>query len=220
MKLKQYITKYHQSTKRDYLSRMNDDKINCMVVSKKYDHNYWDGDRRYGYGGYKYIPGLWTNVAKKIINDYNLSNKSKILDLGCGKAFLLHEIKQILPDIYLIGIDISNYGINNTTPEMKFNLNLLDAREPLPYQEKEFDLLLSLGMLHNFRLPELKNTIKEINRVSKHSYIMVESYRNEKELFNLQCWALTAQSFLDEGEWKWLYKEYNYKGDYEFIYFE
>jgi hypothetical protein len=49
---------------------------------------------------------------------------------------------------------------------------------------------------------------------------MVESYRNEKELFNLQCWALTAQSFLDEKEWQWLYKEYGYKGDYEFIYFQ
>ena len=103
---------------------------------------------------------------------------------------------------------------------MKSHLNLLDARQPLPYQEKEFDLLLSLGVLHNFRLPELKNTIKEINRISKRSYIMVESYRNEKELFNLQCWALTAQSFLDEDEWKWLYKEYDYRGDYEFIYFE
>ena len=220
MRLKNFITQHHQSTKRDYLSRMNDDKINCMVISKKYDYDYWDGDRRYGYGGYKYIPGLWANVAKKIIKDYNLSNSSKILDLGCGKAFLLHEIKQILPDIYLIGIDISNHGINNTTPEMKSHLNLYDARKPLPYQEKEFDLLLSLGMLHNFRLPELKSTIKEINRISKHSYIMVESYRNEKELFNLQCWALTAQSFLDEKEWRWLYKEYGYKGDYEFIYFE
>ena len=220
MRLKKFITQHHQSTNRDYLSRMNDDKINCMVISKKYDYDYWDGDRRYGYGGYKYIPGLWTNVAKKIIKDYNLSNSSKILDLGCGKGFLLHEIKKILPYIYLIGIDISDYGINNTTPEMKSHLDVFDARKSFPYEKKEFDLLLSLGMLHNFRLPELKNTIKEINRVSKQSYIMVESYRNEKELFNLQCWALTAQSFLDKDEWLWLYKEYNYKGDYEFIYFE
>ena len=218
--LKNIVTSLHKSTHRDYKARMLNDKIHCMEIAKKYEYDYWDGDRKYGYGGYKYILGLWANVAKKIIKDYNLSNSSKILDLGCGKAFLLHEIKQILPDIDLIGIDISNYGINNTTSEMKSHLNLLDARQPLPYQEKEFDLLLSLGVLHNFRLPELKNTIKEINRISKRSYIMVESYRNEKELFNLQCWALTAQSFLDEDEWKWLYKEYDYRGDYEFIYFE
>ena len=220
MSLKKYITKHHQSTKRNYLSRMNDDKINCMMISKKYGKDYWDGDRRYGYGGYNYIPGLWTKIAKKIIKDYKLSNSSNLLDLGCGKAFLLHEIKIILPGICLIGIDISNYGINNTTPAIRPYLNTFDARKKLPYKRKEFDLVLSLGMLHNFRLPELKGVIKEINRISKNSYIMVESYRNEKELFNLQCWALTAQSFLDEKEWKWLYKEYGYKGDYEFIYFE
>ncbi|MDC1280937.1 class I SAM-dependent methyltransferase [bacterium] len=220
MSLKKYLTLHHQSTKRDYLSRMNDNKINCMMISKKYGKDYWDGDRRYGYGGYSYIPGLWTNIAKKIINDYKLSNSSKILDLGCGKAFLLHEIKKLIPHIKLTGIDISSYAINNTTIEMKSHLSTYDARNVLPYKNMEFDFLLSLGMLHNFRLPELKGVIQEINRVAKNSYIMVESYRNEKELFNLQCWALTAQSFLDNEEWEWLYKEYDYKGDYEFIYFE
>ncbi|MDC1356366.1 class I SAM-dependent methyltransferase [Pseudomonadota bacterium] len=220
MNLKNFVTSHHKSTKRDYISRMIDDKINCMKVSKKYGKDYWDGDRKYGYGGYKYIPGLWTNVAKKIIQDYNLTNSSKLIDLGCGKAFLLHEIKQLLPKICLTGIDISSYGIKGATTETKPYLKKLDAREILPFQNEQFDLLISIGMLHNFRLPELKLAIKEINRISKNSYVMVESYRNEKELFNLQCWALTAQSFLDEEEWKWLYKEYNYKGDFEFIYFE
>ena len=214
------MSSYHKSTKRDYLSRMNDDKINCMKISKKYGKEYWDGARRYGYGGYKYIPGLWTDIAKKIIRYYNLSNTSNILDLGSGKAFLLHEIKLILPKIEVTGVDISDYAIKSSTDEIRPYLKIADARKKLPYKNKEFDLLLSLGLLHNFRLPELKFVLKEINRISKSSYIMVESYRNEKELFNLQCWALTAQSFLDEKEWEWLYKEYNYMGDYEFIYFE
>jgi ubiquinone/menaquinone biosynthesis C-methylase UbiE len=220
MNLKNFVTSHHKSTKRDYISRMINDKINCMKVSKKYGKDYWDGDRKYGYGGYEYIPGLWTNVAKKVIKDYNLTDESKLIDLGCGKAFLLHEIKQLLPKISLTGVDISSYGIDGATNEIKPYLKKLDAREILPFQNEQFDLLISIGMLHNFRLPELKLAIKEINRISKNSYVMVESYRNEKELFNLQCWALTAQSFLDEEEWKWLYKEYNYKGDFEFIYFE
>ena len=220
MNLKDFITYHHQSTKRDYIARMNNDKIHCMTVSKKYGKDYWDGDRKYGYGGYKYIPGLWKNIAEKIIKNYNLTNSSKLIDLGCGKAFLLHEIKILLPKINIIGIDISVYGISDATSEIKPYLKMFDARKPLPYQNNEFDLLISIGMLHNFRLPELKLAIYEINRISKNSYLMVESYRNERELFNLQCWALTAQSFLDEEEWIWLYKEYNYKGDYEFIYFE
>ena len=74
---------------------MNNQKVHCMKVAKKYEFDYWDGNRKYGYGGYKYIPGRWTSVAKKIIKRYKLNNKSKILDIGCGKAFLLHEMKLI-----------------------------------------------------------------------------------------------------------------------------
>lgn len=218
--LKNFVTSLHQSTRRNYLERMNNDKVNCMVISKKYGEDYWDGDRRYGYGGYKFIPGYWKSVAQAIIKDYKLSNQSKIIDLGCGKGYLLYEIKLILPHINIVGIDISAYAINNSKDEVKPYLNIFDARNTLPFENKEFDLVISLGTLHNFRIPELKKVLKEINRVSKKSYIMVESYRNEKELFNLQCWALTAETFLDNKEWQWLYKEFGYKGDFEFIYFE
>jgi len=51
-------------------------------------------------------------------------------------------------------------------------------------------------------------------------YIMLEGYRNEQVLFNLQCWALTAESLFDTAEWVWLYRHFGYSGDYEFIYFE
>lgn len=218
--LKNFVTSLHQSTKRNYLARMNDDKVKCMIISKKYGKEYWDGNRRYGYGGYKFIPGYWKSVAQALIKDYKLSNQSKIIDLGCGKGYLLHEIKEILPFINIVGIDISAYAIDNSTDEIKPYLNVFDAKNTLPFKNKEFDLLISLGTLHNFRIPELKKVIKEINRVSNKSYIMVESYRNETELFNLQCWALTAETFLDNKEWQWLYKEFGYKGDFEFIYFE
>jgi hypothetical protein len=70
------------------------------------------------------------------------------------------------------------------------------------------------------RLPELEIALKEIERVGKNAYVMLESYRNELEMFNLECWALTAESLLDEQEWVWLYKHFGYTGDYEFIYFE
>jgi cyclopropane fatty-acyl-phospholipid synthase-like methyltransferase len=85
-----------------------------MTISKKYGHDYWDGNRKFGYGGYKYIPGRWEQVAKKFIKKYKLNNQSKILDLGCGKGFLLFEIRKILPKIQITGIDISNYGLKNS----------------------------------------------------------------------------------------------------------
>ena len=91
--LKNFVTPLHKRTKRNYVKRMNNDKVYCSKIAKKYSKEYWDGDRKFGYGGYKYIPGRWKPVAKKLIKTYKLNSKSKILDAGCGKGFLLHEIK-------------------------------------------------------------------------------------------------------------------------------
>jgi SAM-dependent methyltransferase len=214
------VTTLHTSTKRDYLGRMNDRKVESMLVAKKYEEEYWDGDRRYGYGGYKYIPGRWKSVAQELINLYDLTNKSSILDVGCGKAFLLYEIQQLLPQAKLVGFDISRHGLNSRHPEFKGKLFVHNAVDPFPFGNKEFDLVISLGTFHNLRLPNLINAIQEVERVGKQKYIMVESYRNELELFNLECWALTAEAFFDQSEWIWIYNNFGYTGDYEFIYFE
>jgi len=219
-KLRNIVTPLHESTKRDYLARMIDDKVHCMNIAKQYGEDYWDGDRRYGYGGYKYIPGRWKPVAEKFIEIYNLKSNSKVLDIGCGKGYLLHEMKLLIPDLDITGIDSSDYGLKNAKDEIKPFLYKHKAENKLPYADNEFDLVISLGALHNLRLPELRAALSEMERVGKQSYLMLESYRNEKELFNLQCWALTAESFFDQKEWIWLYNFFGYMGDYEFIYFE
>jgi len=215
-----FLRSNHISTKRNYLERMNDDKIVCMLEAKKYGKNYWDGKRRFGYGGYRYIPNRLTKIAKKIIKKFNLTNKSKILDVGCGKGYLLYEIKKIIPNAKIIGIDSSYYAIKNAKKEIKENIFFNKAEKKYPFKNKNFDLAISFGCFHNLEINNLKKALNEIQRVSKNSYVMVESYRNEKELFNLQCWALTCESFFSKEEWKWLFKEFGYNRNYEFIYFE
>ena len=219
-KLVQFVTSLHTSTKREYLDRMVDEKILCMHKAKEYEEDYWDGDRRFGYGGYKYLPGRWKPVAESLIETYNLNNSSSIMDVGCGKGFLLHEIKLLLPEITIKGFDISNHGLSCALDSVKDDLFIHRAQEPYPFKDNEFDLVISLGCLHNLRLMELEVALGEIERVGKQGYIMLESYRNEAEQFNLQCWALTCESFFDEDEWVWLYNHFGYRGDYEFIYFE
>tara|TARA_A100001011_G_scaffold145738_1_gene153877 strand:- start:444 stop:1109 length:666 start_codon:yes stop_codon:yes gene_type:complete len=219
-KLVNFVTSLHQATSRDYLARMIDEKVHCMLKAKEYEKDYWDGNRRYGYGGYKYLPGRWKPVAESLIREYELDNDSSILDVGCGKAFLLHEIKLILPEIKISGFDISNHGLESAKDEIKKDLFIHKAQELYPFKDNEFDLVISLGCLHNLRLFELEVALKEIQRVGKNGYVMLESYRNELEQFNLQCWALTCESFFDKEEWIWLYKYFGYEGDYEFIYFE
>ena len=219
-KLVNYVTALHQATSRSYIDRMVDDKVNCMLKAKEYAFDYWDGNRRYGYGGYKYMSGRWKPVAELLIKNYNLTNNSSVLDVGCGKAFLLYEMKLLLPNLKISGFDISKHGLNDSKEEIKKNLFIHRAQDVYPFRDKQFDLVISLGCLHNLRIFDLKIALREIERVGKQGYVMLESYRNEKELFNLQCWALTCESFFDKDEWIWIYDQFGYKGDYEFIYFE
>lgn len=218
--LKNIVTPLHKATKRDYLARMIDDKVSCMEIAKQYSKDYWDGDRRYGYGGYKYIPGRWKQVAEELISAYNLKSDSKVLDIGCGKGYLLYEMKLLIPDLEITGVDSSDYALENVKDEISPFVFRHKAEDKLPYEDKEFDLVISLGTFHNLRLLDLKIALSEMERVGKKGYLMLESYRNENELFNLQCWALTAESFFDEDEWIWIYEYFGYTGDYEFIYFE
>ena len=214
------VTSLHTSTKRDYLARMIDNKVEAMVIAKKYGPDYWDGDRRYGYGGYKYIPGRWKSVAQNLITRYQLKSGSKLLDVGCGKGYLLYEMQLLEPGLEIYGVDISEYGLRHMHPDLKGNFRLARAQEPLPFKDKEFDLVISLGTFHNLHIYELEVAVSEVQRVGRAGYIMVESFRNENEMFNLECWALTAESIMDTDEWKWAYKKFGYTGDYEFIYFE
>jgi len=218
-KLVNITTSLHESSKREYLARMVDDKVNCMKIAKQYDKEYWDGDRRYGYGGYNYMPGRWKPVAEALIQKYNLTNTSSVLDVACGKAYLLYEMKLLLPRLRVAGFDISRHGLADAKEEIKDSLFIHSAKDPYPFQDKEFDLVISLGCFHNLRIFELENALSETQRVGKQGFVMLESYRNETELFNLQCWALTCESFFDKDEWIWLYKHFGYEGDYEFIYF-
>ncbi len=218
-RLMNVMTPLHKRAARDYLGRMRDDKPKCMTVAKLYDADYWDGDRRYGYGGYHY-DGRWKPVAEQLIEEYGLNERSSILDVGCGKAYLLYELHKLLPTARLAGFDIAEYAIGESMTEIREKLFVHRAEDPYPYKDDEFDLVISLTTLHNLDIFDLKTALMEIERVGKNKYIVCESYRNDLDLFNLQCWALTCKSFFSSAAWQWIFEEFVYTGDYEFIYFE
>jgi len=214
------VTPLHKKTPREFLGRMNDGKVECMKTAKRYDKDFWDGDRRCGYGGYRY-DGRYEVVAKALIDRYGLSGGAKILDVGCGKGFLLYEFTKLLPGVEVTGFDISGYALQNAKQEVKPYLINHMAQDPYEgYGDNQFDLVVSLTTLHNLTLPPLRDALKEIERVGENKYVVVESYRNELELFNLQCWAFTCEAFFRPEEWVWLFEEFGYMGDYEFIYFD
>lgn len=215
-----FITATHNKTKRNYLERVTEhNKAECARVAKQFGREYWDGDRRFGYGGFRY-DGRWQGVARAMAKHYGLRSNMKVLDVGCGKAFLLYDLFQEVPGLECRGIDISDYALEHAKDEMKPFLQKVPAQQ-LPFEDNSFDLVISITTLHNLALYDLKTALREIERVSRgRSYVVVESYRNEKEKANLLYWQLTCECFFTPAEWEWLFKEFGYTGDYSFIFFE
>jgi len=212
----------HKATKRDYLARVNDPeypKPRAAELAKKWGYDYWDGDRRICYGGYKYIEDRWGKVARAIIDHYGLKAGSKVLDVGCGKGFQLFEFTRVCPGIEVYGLDISEYALANAKEEIRDRLTLGNATS-LPWPDKYFDLVFSITTLHNLHNYDLEKALREVERVGKNKYICVESYRNETEKANLMYWQLTCEAFCTPEEWNWWFTLTGYTGDHSFIFFE
>ena len=189
-----FLSVIHKSTKRDYLARVNDSeysKAKAASLAKKWGFDYWDGDRRINYGGYRYMEGRWEKVARAMTDHYGLKAGDKILDIGCGKGFLLYDFTKVAPGIEVHGVDISDYAIEHSKEEIKDQLQISNATS-LPYPDNYFDFVFSLNTFHNLHCYDLDKALKEMQRVSKqHMYICVESYRNEEEKTNLLYWQVT-----------------------------
>lgn len=215
-----FVSAVHKSTKRDYLARVNEyPKADAAEKAKKWGYDYWDGDRRICYGGYSY-DGRWVKVASAMVKHYGLKPGDSVLDVGCGKGFLLYDFTQVLPGIEVAGIDISGYAIENAKEEVKLCLSACHAKN-LPFDDNSFDLVVSITTLHNLYCYELYDALREMERVGrKNKYICVESYRNEREKVNLLYWQVTCEMFCTPEEWKWWFDSCGYDGDYSFIYFE
>jgi protein-L-isoaspartate(D-aspartate) O-methyltransferase len=215
-----FIMKLHKSSKRNYLQRVVEhDKAECAEVAVKFGRDYWDGDRKHGYGGYRY-DGRWRPVAEAMAKHYNLKPDARILDVGCGKGFLLYEFTQVLPQAQVAGIDISQYGIENAKEEVRPFLRVGNANK-LPFENNSFDFVVSVNTLHNLYVYDLWQAVREIERVGRGpKHICIEAYRNEREKVNLMYWQLTCRAFHTPEEWEWIFGQAGYTGDYSYIAFE
>lgn len=218
MSLVNFVTPYHISTKREYHHRASDDKDTLSNIAKKFDEAYWDGPRKYGYGGY-HNDGRWHVFADKLIKKYGLGEDKSVFEIGCGKGFLISALRKKTKSQRIFGLDISEYAIGCMSKDEQEKVVCCDVAQ-FEWQNKKFDLILAINTLHNLPLPSLWKTLEMIASCSSHQYICVESYRTEREKWNLMRWQLTCESYFSPKEWLWLFEKTGYQGDYEFIYFE
>lgn len=183
------------------------------AIAKQYGKEYFDGTREQGYGGF-YYDGRWRPIVKKMTQIYALHSKSSVLDVGCAKGFMLHDFKESLPGMTVAGIDISSYAMEHAMETVKPYLRLGNATT-LPYPDRFFDLVVAINVLHNLPEDLCRQALREIIRVGRrHSYIQVDSFRNPQEKENLENWQLTAELIYDTNQWKKIFREEDYRGDY------
>ena len=187
------------------------------VINKMYawelGKEYYDGSRLNGYGGFKY-DGRWLKLLPKIIKRYKLTNKSKVLDLGCKKGFLLKDLNILLPGVKSYGIENHPYAIKHAV-KCKSKLILSDYTK-LPFKKKSLDFVIAFNSLYMQNLGDVIKSLKEIERVSKKSYIVLASGENDDERNKFYKWTLIGTSILLKREWRQLFKKIKFKGDYYF----
>lgn len=215
-----FVNLVHKKSTRNYLERVTaHDKAAVAAIATQFGQEYWDGERHLGYGGYRY-DGRWRAVAEAMVAHYKLPRDAKILDVGCGKGFLLYDLKQVLPDATVVGIDISQYAIENAKEEIKPFVRVGNANR-LPFAHKEFDFVYSINTLHNLYIYDLFAAVREIERVGKQAkHITVECYKTEAQKVNLMYWQLTCRAFHTPAEWEWIFEQCGYRGDYGTIEFD
>ena len=207
------LAKYPKVT-RDLNARLEAKSEEARAIGRRFDFDYFDGDRNHGYGGFTYQSRFWKPVVPDIVSHFNLTSESKVLDVGCAKGFFLHDLQELLPGIDINGIDISSYAIQNAIETVSGKVKVGNARK-LEFADNSFDFVMSINTIHNLNREDCAKSLREIQRVSGgRAFITVDAYRDEREKERMEAWNLTALTMMSVEEWKVLFAEVGYDGDY------
>ena len=208
------LLKNYPRTKRNVDERGATKTDDVRRVARQFGKDFFDGDRKYGYGGFKYLSRFWQPVIPSFQKHFGLTSRSSVLDVGCAKGFMLHDLLELIPDITVSGVDISDYAIENAMDDIKSKIQVADAKN-LPFPDNSFDVVISINTIHNLDRYDCAQALREIERVSRTgSFITVDAYRNEEEKERMFAWNLTAKTIMSVDEWKAFFEEVGYTGDY------
>ncbi len=204
----------YPKTKRDVKERGQTKTEEDRSIARQFGEAFFDGDRSTGYGGFNYNPRFWQPVIPDFERHFSLTAKSRVLDVGCAKGFMLYDMQQQIPGITVKGVDISEYAVLNTIEDIRVHVQVADATS-LPFDDNSFDAVISINTIHNLEKDQLAEALREIERVGRgQSFITVDAYRNDEEKELMEAWNLTAKTVMHVEEWKVFFGDVGYTGDY------
>lgn len=204
----------YPKTKRNVEDRGQSKTEADRAIARRFDKEFFDGDRKHGYGGFNYLPRFWQPVIPTFRGHFRLAAGSSVLDVGCAKGFMLHDMAELIPGITVKGVDVSEYAIANAIEDMKPHVQVADARK-LPFPDKSFDVVIAINTIHNLEIEECAEALREIERVRrKGAFVTVDAYRTEEEKRRMYAWNLTARTIMSVDDWVDFFRKVGYTGDY------
>lgn len=198
--------------KRNVKARAGNKEEN-RAIAIKFGMEYFDGTREQGYGGYRY-DGRWIPIAEDIVQHFGLKPGDRVLDIGCGKGFLVKDLMKVCPGLEAFGIDVSSYAVTHCEPEVIGRLHVGNAIE-LPFPDNSFKAALSINTIHNLDRAGCLQAVREMERVAPgKGYVQMDTYRNDNEEKVFLDWVLTAKTYGPPQFWIDLLCEAGYTGDY------
>jgi SAM-dependent methyltransferase len=207
------LLRRYPKAKRNIQKRTTAQSAENIRIAREYGREYFDGARDTGYGGYRY-DGRWVAIAEDMIAHWGLKAGDRVLDVGCGKGFLVKDMMKVCPCLEVFGLDISEYAVMNCEPEVVGRLHLGNCVK-LPFPDKSFSAVTAINVVHNLERADAITAVREIERLAPgRGYIQNDSYRTEEEKEIFLSWVLTAKTHYDPAGWRQLYAEAGYTGDY------
>ena len=200
-------------TKRNKVHDGNNIKKKC--IANELDWRWYDGPRDLGYGGYVY-DGRWKKFLPKIIKRYKLNNKSKVLELGCRKGFFLHDLKELLPGIKIVGVEDHKYPLVKCMKSVKKYTRFIEKYYLVKYPKNYFDFVICFNNIYRYNLVDMMKTLRVMEKIGRNNYITIPGHNSENEKKKFERFSYNGTIFLNKKDWKKLFNYTGYTGDYFF----
>ena len=201
-------------TKRNVEERGQTKTEENRAIARRFGKEFFDGNRDTGYGGFSYHARFWQPVVPTFQSHFGLKAGDSVLDVGCAKGFMMHDMAELIPGLTVKGVDISDYAIENALPDMKPHVQVANATK-LPFPDKSFDVVICINTVHNLEREACGTALREIERVARRgAFVTVDAYRDDDERRRMEAWNLTARTMMHVDEWKAFFASVGYTGDY------